>query len=62
VVLQSKNWPKIGYAIEIDGRINTEFNTKDGAEHGAIELKARFPMPRIRVNDSANQSLQEMQS
>jgi len=37
--------PKSGFALEIDGRLKTEFSTKEGAEHGAIELKRRFPMP-----------------
>ena len=31
--------PKSGFALEIDGRLKTEFSTKEGAEHGAIELK-----------------------
>ena len=31
--------PESGFAIEIDGRIKMAFATKEGAEHGAIELK-----------------------
>jgi hypothetical protein len=27
----------------------TEFETKDGVEHGARDLKRRFPMLRVRV-------------
>jgi hypothetical protein len=33
--------PKSGFAIEIDGRLKAGFNSKEGAEHGAIELKCR---------------------
>jgi hypothetical protein len=44
--------PKTGLAIEIDGLLKTEFNTKEGAEHGAIELKRRFPMLQIRIHDA----------
>jgi hypothetical protein len=34
--------PKSGFAIEIDGRLKTEFTTREGAELGAIELKRRL--------------------
>jgi hypothetical protein len=44
--------PKSGFALEIDGRLKTEFSTKEGAEHGAIELKRRFPMLQIRIYDA----------
>jgi hypothetical protein len=39
--------PKNGFALEIDGRLKTEFSTREGAEQGAIELKRRFPMLQI---------------
>jgi putative tryptophan/tyrosine transport system substrate-binding protein len=29
--------PKSGFALEIDGRLKTEFSTKEGAEHGAAD-------------------------
>jgi hypothetical protein len=45
--------PKSGFALEIDGRLKTEFSTKEGAEHGATELKRRFPMLQIRVYAAA---------
>jgi hypothetical protein len=45
--------PKSGFALEIDGRLTTEFSTKEGAEQGAIELKLRFPMLRMRIYDAA---------
>ena len=44
--------PTAGFAIEIDGRVKTEFATKEGAEQGAVELKRRFPMLQIRIYDA----------
>jgi hypothetical protein len=52
--------PKNGFALEIDGRLKTEFSTREGAEQGAIELKRRFPMLQIRIYDAASQSRQDM--
>ncbi|MDB5851860.1 MAG: hypothetical protein JWP29_5612 [Rhodoferax sp.] len=46
--------PVAGFAIEIDGRIKSEFETIDGCTSGARELKARFPNLQIRVYDAAN--------
>jgi len=54
--------PKAGFALEIDGRIKTEFSTKDGAERSAMELKRRFPMLQIRVYDAATKSRHEVLS
>jgi hypothetical protein len=48
--------PKSGFALEIDGRLKTEFSTKEGAERGAIELKRRFPM----LLDAASQSRHDL--
>jgi hypothetical protein len=50
--------PKSGFAIEIDDRPKTEFSTREGAEHGAVELKRRFPM--IRIYDAGTQSRLEL--
>lgn len=47
---------KEGFALEIDGRIKTEFSTKDGAERGALELKRRFPMLQIYVYEVATRA------
>jgi hypothetical protein len=52
---QTNKLPKSGFALEIDGRLKAEFSTKEGAEHGAIELKRRFPMLQIRIYDAAAQ-------
>jgi len=43
--------PTTGYALEVDGRLKTEFATKEGARTGAEELKKRFPMLRVKVYD-----------
>ena len=51
--------PKSGFALEIDGRLKTEFSTKEGAEHGAIELN-RFPMLQIRIYDAGTQSRHDL--
>jgi hypothetical protein len=50
---QSTELPKLGYALEVDGRLKTEFATREGAEHGALELKRRFPMLQVRLYDAA---------
>jgi hypothetical protein len=50
--------PKNGFALEIDGRLKTEFSTKAGAEQGAIELKRRFPTLQMRISrDGARDGL-----
>jgi hypothetical protein len=53
---QTIELPKSGFALEIDGRLKTEFSTREGAERGAIELKRRFPMLQRRIYDAAAQS------
>jgi hypothetical protein len=53
---------KAGFALEIDGRIKTEFDTREGAESGAIELKRRFPALQIRVYDARTNSRHEIQA
>jgi hypothetical protein len=52
--------PKTGYAIEIDGLLKTEFNTKQGAEQGGIELKRRFPMLQIRIYDAGTRARHDL--
>jgi hypothetical protein len=52
--------PKSDFALEIDGRLKTEFSTKEGAEHGAVELKRRFPTLQIRIYDAAAQSRHDL--
>jgi hypothetical protein len=57
---QTTELPKSGFALEVDGRLKAEFTTREGAEHGAIELKRRFPMLRIRIYDAASQSRHDL--
>jgi hypothetical protein len=45
-----------GYALEVDGRIKTEFQTKEGAQKGAVELKSCFPMLQIKIYDAASKT------
>ena len=52
--------PKSGFALEIDGRLKTEFSTREGAEQGAVELKRRFPTLQIRIYDAAAQSRHDL--
>jgi hypothetical protein len=57
----STELPKAGFALEIDGRLKTEFATKEGAEKGAVELKRRFPMLQVRIYDALAHTRQEIQ-
>jgi hypothetical protein len=52
--------PKSGFALEIDGRLKTEFSTRESAERGATELKRRFPMLQIRIYDADTQSRHDL--
>ena len=53
--------PTTGYALEVDGRLKTEFATKEGARTGAEELKKRFPMLRVKVCDAETKTKEEIQ-
>jgi hypothetical protein len=44
--------PSAGYALIVDGRVKTEFETRQGADDGAKDLKRRFPALQIRVYDA----------
>lgn len=44
MVAVARELPNTGYALEVDGRLKTQFETKEGAWTGAEELKKRFPM------------------
>ena len=52
MVAASRELPATGYALEVDGRLKTEFATRDGARAGGEELKKRFPMLQIRIYDA----------
>lgn len=62
MALRSNELPRTGFALEIDGRIKTEFDTREGAENGAMELKRRFPALQIRVYDAQTNSRHEVQA
>jgi hypothetical protein len=53
--------PNTGYALEVDGRLKTEFETKEGAWTGAHELKKRFPMLRVKIYDAETKTTEEFQ-
>jgi hypothetical protein len=57
----STELPKAGFALEIDGRLKTEFTTKEGAEKGSVELKRRFPMLQVRIYDALAHTRHEIQ-
>jgi hypothetical protein len=48
----TRDLPTSGYAIVVDGRVKTEFETKDGVETGARDLKRRFPILQVRIYDA----------
>jgi hypothetical protein len=58
----SNQLPSAGFALEIDGRIKTEFDTREGAESGAIALKRRFPDLQVRIYDASTKSRHEVQA
>jgi hypothetical protein len=58
---RSNELPSTGFALEIDGRIKTEFDTREGAESGAVALKRRFPDLQVRVYDASTKSRHEVQ-
>jgi hypothetical protein len=57
----ARELPTTGYALEVDGRLKTEFETKEGAMTGAEELKKRFPMLRVKVYDAETKTKTEIQ-
>jgi hypothetical protein len=59
---RSNQLPSTGFALEIDGRIKTEFDTKEGAESGAIALKRRFPDLQVCVYDASTKSRHEIET
>jgi hypothetical protein len=61
MVAVSHELPASGYALEVDGRLKTEFATRDGAKTGAEELKKRFPMLQIRIYDAQTQTREDVE-
>jgi hypothetical protein len=60
MVTAARQWLASGYALEIDGRLKTEFSTRDGAYDGAREFKRRFPNLRVRVYDAQTKMTEEI--
>jgi len=56
----TRDLPTTGYAILVDGRVKTEFATKDGVEGGAKDLKRRFPMLQVRIYDAQTKADREI--
>ena len=61
MVAATRKLPVSGYAIEVDGRLKAEFETRDGARAGGEELKKRFPMLQIRIYDAETKAREEIQ-
>jgi hypothetical protein len=57
---QSVGLPSSGFAIEVDGRIKTQFSTEEGARSGAVELKRRIPMLRVRIYDAESKTRRDI--
>jgi hypothetical protein len=60
MVAAARELPASGYALEVDGRLKAEFSTRDGARAGAVELKKRFPMLRVRIYDAQTKTREEI--
>jgi len=57
----ARELPNTGYALEVDGRLKTGFETKEGAWTGTEELKKRFPMLRVKIYDAETKTTKEFQ-
>jgi hypothetical protein len=57
----ARELPTTGYALEVDGRLKTEFETREGAWTGAEELKKCFPMLRVKIYDAETKTKEEIQ-
>jgi len=56
----TRELPTSDYAIVVDGCVKTEFETKDGVESGARDLKRRFSMLQVRVYDAQARAAHEI--
>jgi hypothetical protein len=61
MVAVARDVPGSGYALEVDGRLKAEFATREGAKAGAVELKKRFPMLRVKIYDARTKTREEIQ-
>jgi hypothetical protein len=60
MVAAARELPTTGYSLEVDGRLKTQFETKEGARSGAEELKKRFPMLLVKVYDAVTKTREEI--
>ncbi|TWB93220.1 hypothetical protein FBZ93_111259 [Bradyrhizobium macuxiense] len=60
MVVAARRLPASGYALEVDGRLKAEFATRDGAWAGAMELKKRFPILRVRIYDAQTRATEDV--
>ncbi|MGY4573713.1 hypothetical protein [Bradyrhizobium sp. USDA 3256] len=61
MIAATRELPSSGYALEVDGRLKTEFATRDGARAGGEELKKRFPRLQIKIYDAETKVREEIQ-
>jgi hypothetical protein len=60
MVAAATELPATGYALEVDGRLKTEFKTREGAQKGAEELKKRFPILKVKIYDAQTKTRVEV--
>ena len=52
--------PESGFILEVDGRMKNRFDSESDARAKAVELKARFPMLRVRIYDAVEKTRMEI--
>jgi hypothetical protein len=60
MVAAATELPATGYALEVDGRLKTQFQTREGAQKGAQELKRRFPILKVKIYDAQTKTREEV--
>jgi hypothetical protein len=60
MVATASELPDQGYALEVDGRMKTQFATRDGAKAGGQELKKRFPKLQVKIYDAQTRIREEI--
>jgi hypothetical protein len=54
------NFPTAAMRLEVDGRMKTEFATRDGAKAGGEGLKRRFPKLLVKIYDAQTKTREEI--
>jgi hypothetical protein len=52
--------PNTGYALEVDGRLKTEFERKRELGRELRSLKKRFPMLQVKIYDAETKTTEEL--